>query len=170
VNYLGAVIERNGGSKADVISTDTKVKMFNCTIKSVLLYGAETWIVDKNSWQKLQTFINKSLRKILKTHWLDKISNIELWNITKQEPIETTVKWRKWNWIGHMLKKANDNIVRQALEHLLVGKRKRGKPLNSWWRSITREHEAISLSWTEIKRMTKNREEWKETVTKICKG
>jgi hypothetical protein len=49
VNYLGAVIERNGGSKADVISTDTKVKMFNCTIKSVLLYGAETWIIDKNS-------------------------------------------------------------------------------------------------------------------------
>jgi hypothetical protein len=49
MNYLGAVIERNGGSKADVISTDTKIKMFNCTIKSVLLYGAETWIVDKNS-------------------------------------------------------------------------------------------------------------------------
>jgi hypothetical protein len=58
VNYLGAVIERNGGSKADVltriskaqqafnqlggiwkinvVSTGTKVKIFNCTMKSVL--------------------------------------------------------------------------------------------------------------------------------------
>jgi hypothetical protein len=41
---------------------------------------------------KLQTFINKSPRKILKIHWPNKISNIELWNKTKQEPEETTVK------------------------------------------------------------------------------
>jgi hypothetical protein len=91
VNYLGAVIERKGGSKADVLtriskaqqafnqlggiwrtnvlSADIKVKMFNCTIKTVLLYAAETWKVDKEITQKLQTFINKLLRNILKIHW-----------------------------------------------------------------------------------------------------
>jgi hypothetical protein len=75
VNYLGAVIERNGGSKADVLTriskaqqafnqlgsiwktnvvstgtnSGTKVKIFNCTIKGVLLYGVETWKVDKET-------------------------------------------------------------------------------------------------------------------------
>jgi hypothetical protein len=91
--------------------------MFNCTIKSILLYGGETWKVDKETTHKLQTFLNKSQRKILKIHWPDKISNIELWNKTNQEPVETTVKGRKWNWIRHTLRKAKDNIVRQALEH-----------------------------------------------------
>jgi hypothetical protein len=110
-----------------------------------LLYAAETWKVDKETTQKLQTFINKSLRKILKIYWLDKISNIKLWNKTKQEPAETTVKRRKWNSIGYMSRKANENIVRQSLEHQPLGKRKRGKLLNSWRRSVTREHEAISL-------------------------
>jgi hypothetical protein len=81
--------------RTNAVSTDTKVKMCNCTIKSVLLYDAETWKVDKETTQKLQTFINKSLKKILKIHWPDKISNIELWNATKQEPGETTVKRRK---------------------------------------------------------------------------
>jgi hypothetical protein len=67
VNYLGAVIERNRESKADVqplgdiwktnvVATDTKVKMYNRTIKSVLLYGAETWKVNKETTHKLQTF------------------------------------------------------------------------------------------------------------------
>jgi hypothetical protein len=119
------------------VSADTKVKMFNCTFTSVLLYAAETWKVDKETTQKLQTFINKSLKKILKIlkiYWLDKISN----------------------------------IVRQALEHQLLGKRKRGKLLNSWRRSVTREHEAISLSWTDIKTISKNRKEWKGTLIKIC--
>jgi hypothetical protein len=37
--------------------------MFNCTIKSV--YGGETWKVDKETTHKLQTFLNKSQRKIL---------------------------------------------------------------------------------------------------------
>jgi hypothetical protein len=71
VNYLGAVIEKNGETKVDVLtriskaqqafnelggiwrtnvfSADTQVKMFNCTIKSVLLYGAETWKVDEET-------------------------------------------------------------------------------------------------------------------------
>jgi molybdopterin converting factor small subunit len=66
VNYLGTVRERNGRSKADVPTRTNK--------------------------DKLQTFINKSPRKILKIHWPNKINNIELWNKTKQEPEETTVK------------------------------------------------------------------------------
>jgi hypothetical protein len=49
-----------------------------------------------------------------------------LWNATKQEPGETTVKRRKW--IGHTLRKINENIVRQALEHQPVGKRKGANP------------------------------------------
>jgi hypothetical protein len=75
-----------------------------------LLYGGESWNVDKETTQKLQTFVNKSIRKILKIHWLDRMTNIKLWNKTKQEPVETTVKGRKWNWIGHRLRKTNDNI------------------------------------------------------------
>jgi hypothetical protein len=76
----------------------------------LLLYGGESWNVDKETTQKLQTFVNKSIRKILKIHWPDRMTNINLWNKTKQEPVETTVKGRKWNWIGHRLRKTNDNI------------------------------------------------------------
>jgi hypothetical protein len=37
--------------------------------------------------------------------WIDKITNEELWRITQQKPIENQIKRRKWNWIGHTLRK-----------------------------------------------------------------
>jgi hypothetical protein len=41
----------------------------------------------------------------MKTKWIDKIANEELWRITQQKPIENQIKRRKWNWIGHTLRK-----------------------------------------------------------------
>jgi hypothetical protein len=32
--------------------------------------------------------------------WTDKVTNEELWRITKQKPIEIYIKRRKLNWIG----------------------------------------------------------------------
>jgi hypothetical protein len=42
-NQLGGIWKTN------VVSTDIKVKMFNCTIDSLLFYGAETWKVGKET-------------------------------------------------------------------------------------------------------------------------
>jgi len=38
-----------------------------------------------------------SLRRIMNIKWTDKITNEELWRITKQKPIEIQIKRRKWN-------------------------------------------------------------------------
>jgi len=47
--------------------------------------------------RRLQTFINKCLRRITNIKWADKITNEELWRITKLKPIEMQIKRRKWN-------------------------------------------------------------------------
>ena len=35
---------------------DTKIRIFNACVKSVLLYGCETWLVTKEIQRKIQTF------------------------------------------------------------------------------------------------------------------
>ncbi|VDO99410.1 unnamed protein product [Schistosoma margrebowiei] len=86
--YLGSIIDDHGGSDADVkarigkaraaylqlkniwnskqLSTNTKVRIFNTNVKTVQLYGAETWRTTKATIQKVQVFINSCLRKILR--------------------------------------------------------------------------------------------------------
>ncbi|VDO57621.1 unnamed protein product [Schistosoma margrebowiei] len=108
--YLGSIIDEQGGSDADVkarigkaraaylqlrngwsskqLSTNTKVRIFNTNVKTVLLYGAETWRTTKAIIQKIQVFINSCLRKILQIRWPDTISNNVLWERTNQIPVE----------------------------------------------------------------------------------
>ena len=78
------------------ISMATKMRIFNSNVKSILLYGSETWRMTKATQQKIQTFINICLRRIFNIRWPDKISNDELWKRVGQEPVTKQILRRKW--------------------------------------------------------------------------
>ena len=59
--------------------------------------------------------------------WTDMITNEELWRITHQKSIENQMKRRKWNWIGHKLRKETVAIEKTALDWNPQGYR-RGRP------------------------------------------
>jgi hypothetical protein len=48
--------------------------------------------------------------------WTDKITNEELWRITKQKPTEIQKKRKKWNWIGQTLRKEAGATEKTALD------------------------------------------------------
>jgi hypothetical protein len=74
-------------------------------VKAVLLYGCENWKNSKSITAKLQVFINKRLRKILRIFWPDQIINNDLWKQMKQSRIDLQISKRKWGWLGHTLQK-----------------------------------------------------------------
>ena len=47
------------------LTTNIKIRIFNTTLKPVLLYGGETWKTTAATLIKIQTFINTCLRRIL---------------------------------------------------------------------------------------------------------
>jgi hypothetical protein len=102
---------RNGS-----ISKRVKTKIFNTNVKSLLLYACETWKTTNQITIILQIFVNKCLRRIMNIKWMDKITNEELWRITLQKPIENQIKRRKWNWIGHTLRKEVGATEKTALD------------------------------------------------------
>jgi len=85
-------------------------------VKSVLLYGSETWKTTNQITRRWQTFVNKCLRRIMNIKWTDKITNEELWRITKQKPIEIQIKRRILIRIGHELRKEAGAIEKTALD------------------------------------------------------
>ncbi|KAL9954336.1 hypothetical protein ACROYT_G041858 [Oculina patagonica] len=107
---------------ASSISTKTKLRIFTTNVKATLLFGSQTWKVTQALSNKLQSFVNKCLRKILKTHWPEKISNKELWSRTGQEHIPAEIARRKWAWIGHTLRKPGTDTTKQALKWNPQGK------------------------------------------------
>jgi len=181
--YLGSIIDQQGGTVADVkarigkaraafiqlkniwasreLSMTTKVRLFNSNVKSVLLYGAETWRTTKTTIEKVQTFINSCLRRILKIRWPDTISNANLWERTCQLPAEEEIKKRRSGWIGHTLRKLPTSVTRQALKWNPQGKRKRGRPRNTWRRDFEADTAKMGYTWNQLERMAQDRRLWR---------
>jgi len=89
---------------------------------------------------------------------------------TKQERIEVTIQRRKWQWIGHTLRKPATNITHLSLEWNPQGVRRKGRLKKSWRRTIQQEYEDLGMSWDEVKRTAKNRVRWKAVVEALCSG
>ena len=70
----------------------------------------------KTTTTKLQTFVNRCLRKILNIHRPEVISNEELWRRAEEIEISIQIKRRKWNWIGNTLRKGNEATEKEALD------------------------------------------------------
>jgi hypothetical protein len=98
--YLDSVVSEDGGASTDIsvriqkdrrsfsklrkvwlstsIRKDTKIRIFNTCLKYVLLYGCETWFVASEIQHKIQTFVDRCLRYILRIWWPKTLPNKEL--------------------------------------------------------------------------------------------
>ena len=133
-------------------------------MKSVLLYGCETWLVTNEIQRKIQTFVKRYLRYILRLWWPN-ISNKDLWKATGQEDINLEIRKRKFRWIGHTLRNKDGEIPKAALHWNPQGNRKRGRPKNSWRISVIKE---AGRSWNELRFLAADRQKWKILIDNLC--
>lgn len=188
--YLGSQITKDGGAQTDVtcrikkarqafgmlnniwkssqISRSLKLKIYKSNVKSVLLYGCETWKTTNKIINDLQVFQNKCLRRILKIWWPNKISNESLWRITEMPKIEYEICRRKWGWIGHVLRMEVSEIPRHAMDWNPPGNRKAGRPKTTWRRTILEEAKTQKMEWKEVKTLARNRVRWRLFVDALC--
>ena len=184
--YLGSIIDRKGGTEADIkrriaqarfsfqqlskvwkarkISLKTKLKLFNSNVKSVLFYGSETWTSTKTNFKKLQTFVNLCLRRILRIQWPERIRNEELWERTGQITVEEEIGRRRWRWIGHTLRKPNSSTTRHALRWNPQGQQSRGRARMTWRRCVKEDVKMSGFSWKQLQTLSQDRREWKSFV------
>ncbi|VDP19435.1 unnamed protein product [Schistosoma margrebowiei] len=189
--YVGSIIDEEGGSDADVkasigiakiaflqlentwnskqLSTNTKVRILNTNIKTVLLCGNETWRTTTAIIKKVQVCINSCLLKILNIHWPNTISNSLLWERTNQSPAEEDIKKRRWEWIGHTLHKSSNCITREALTWNPEGKQKSGRPENTLRREIEADMRRMNNNWKELEIIAQDRVGWRVLVDGLHK-
>lgn len=80
-----------------VLSTQTGVQMQMQQLV-LLLYGFDTWKMDKNIINILQVFLNKCFSRTLRIFWPDRISNSDLWARTKHPKVRKSGGGRGDGW------------------------------------------------------------------------
>ena len=150
------------------ISNGTKIKIFRSNVLSVLLYGAECWKMTKSLEQKVDVFQNKCLRRIFKIFWPNTATNENLRERAGLEALPKIVRERRWRWLGHVCRRPQESLIRRALRWTPQGQRKRGRPKETWRRTVEKDLKEKGLSLETAPRAATDRPKWKALATASC--
>jgi hypothetical protein len=81
--------------------------------------------------------------------------------------MENQIKRRKWNWIGHTLRK-EVAIEKTALDWNPQGYRRRCRPKRTWRRTIEDEIRGTGRLWNEVKGIAGDRNACKLFMDALC--
>ena len=103
-----------------------KIRLFQATVESILLYGSETWTIPAALSKQIDGCYTRMLRMALNVHWYDKVSNAELYGDLPK--VTDKIRTRRMRLAGH-IQRHEDEIAHDLLfwepKH---GRRGRGRP------------------------------------------
>ena len=119
------VIERKELSKA------TKLRVINAMVVPTLLYGSETWTLQKRHRSKIQAMEMRYLRKVGVTR-LDRVSNEDTRRRLGVEAVLADADRKKKEWRERIEGMSQERLVRRVFEEDVCGRRPRGRPRKKW--------------------------------------
>ena len=94
---------------------------------------------------------------------MDRRSSKSLMEMLGLEDIEVVARASAVRWYGHVLRREEGNILRNALDFEVVGRRKRGRPKSTWKKKVQEEVKKIGLvEMDELDRAT-----WRKGIRKM---
>ena len=105
---------------------------------------------------------------MLKIKHTDRISNEEIYKRLGQKPISKMIIKRQLTWVGHMLRRTQEEPIRKYALYEpseILGKAKIGRPTTTYSKHIANIiNSAVRLSPNEIERAAQDRESLKKLV------
>ena len=110
----------------------TKGKIHESCVRSVMLYGSETWGVKEEDLVKLERNENAMIRWICGVTVKDRVASRELRDKLGLENIRSVVQRRRLRWYGHVKRMEVGSCVRRSREIQAPGTRRRCRPRKTW--------------------------------------
>jgi len=114
------------------LTLDTKLRIFQTLVLSVLLYAADTWTLLSADVRTLGAFHQKCLRQLLGIKWYYRVRNDEVLQRTGQISLSNLLSRRHISVFGHVARLANVTPANMALQlHINVSL---NRPPDRTWR------------------------------------
>lgn len=124
----------------------TKIRIYQALVRSILLYGCETWPIRKADLRRVEVFDHYNLRRILHVRPLDFVANKEVRRRCNLQAITDLLRARRLRWFGHASRCDAGVFIHEAISpRPLPGWKKRvGGQLRTWLGTIKADAELIS--------------------------
>ena len=120
------------------MSWKVKGKVYASCVRSAVIYGSETWALTSEQESRLDRAEMRMARWMCGVSLKETNSNAELRNRLGIEEIRDVVRRSRLRWLGHVLRKDEDDWVRKSMSLEVDGNRGRRRPKLTW-QNVVRE-------------------------------
>ena len=123
----------------------TRIRILRCYVFPTLLYGVESWTLNQQTTGKMESFEMWCYRRMLRISWKDRVRNEQvLLRMEKRPEIIKTIKVRKLQYLGYVMRGDRYRILKLIIEGKIQGSRSVGRR-TSWLRNLREWYKVSSI-------------------------
>ncbi|KAI8520792.1 hypothetical protein Bbelb_005460 [Branchiostoma belcheri] len=119
--------------------------VFNSCVRSVMLYGSETWAVSTEDLRRLDRCDNAMIRWICSSRLADRVSSDQLRCRLGVSSLREILRYNRLRWYGHVQRMDPQNWPRKVMTMPVEGRNPRGRPKKRWIDSIREDVKNLKL-------------------------